>query len=256
MTPFLLTLCKHSLLAAAVLALAAITKPLWRERYGARSRCALWLALAVVLLLPVDWSAPNAPVRVEPPAERTLLLSAQRGPSVVRTDELPRRQETVLSGAENTSPLPADPSVTFEDAYGTAPDNSAKNIPLTGLLFLLWASGMTGYTTLQIVKYKKFYRLVRRWRHETTRSDYARLLADECAALGVKRPQLLLCEAVGTPMMTGLFHPVMLLPHEDYEPAALRFILRHELCHLKRHDLAYKLVLTAANAVHWFDPLV
>ena len=78
MTPFLLTLCKHSLLAAAVLALAAITKPLWRERYGARSRCALWLALAVFLLLPVDWSAPNAPVRVEPPAERTLLLSAQR----------------------------------------------------------------------------------------------------------------------------------------------------------------------------------
>ena len=52
MTPFLLTLCKHSLLAAAVLALAAITKPLWRERYGARSRCALWLALAVFLLLP------------------------------------------------------------------------------------------------------------------------------------------------------------------------------------------------------------
>lgn len=73
---------------------------------------------------------------------------------------------------------------------------------------------------------------------------------------GVKQPRLLLCEAVGTPMMTGLFHPVLLLPHEDYEPAALRFILRHELCHLKRHDLAYKLVLTAANAVHWFDPLV
>ena len=92
MTPFLLTLCKHSLLAAAALALAAGTKPLWRERYGARSRCALWLALAVFLLLPVDWSVPDAPVRVEPPAERTLLLSAQRGPSVVRTDELMRRQ--------------------------------------------------------------------------------------------------------------------------------------------------------------------
>ena len=113
MTPFLLTLCKHSLLAAAVLALAAITKPLWRERYGARSRCALWLALAVLLLLPVDWSAPNAPVRVEPPAERTLLLSAQRGPSVVRTDELPRRQKTVLSGENDTILLPADPPVTL-----------------------------------------------------------------------------------------------------------------------------------------------
>jgi len=256
MAPFLLTLCKHSLLAAAVLALAAITKPLWRERYSARSRCALWLALAVFLLLPADWSAPNAPVRVEPPAERTLLLSAQRGPSVVRTDELPRRQETVLSGAEDRSPLSADPPVTLGDADRTAPDNSGKSISLTRLLFLLWAAGATGYIALQILKYSQFCRSVRRWQRETTREDYARLLADECAALGVRRPRLLLCEAVGTPMMTGLFHPILLLPHEDYEPAALRFILRHELCHLKRHDLAYKLLLTTANAVHWFDPLV
>ena len=156
MAPFLLTLFKHSLLAAAALALAAGTKPLWRERYGARLRCALWLALAVFLLLPVDWSVPDAPVRVEPPAERTLILSAQRGPSVVRTDELPRRQETVLTGENDTILLPADPPVTLGDADGTAPDNSVKNIPLTGLLFLLWASGMTGYIALQIIKYRRF----------------------------------------------------------------------------------------------------
>lgn len=98
MTPFLLTLCKHSLLAAAVLALAATTKPLWRERYGARLRCALWLALAVFLLLPVDWSVPDAPVRVEPPVERTLILSAQRGPSVVRTER----------GADRRAAAPAE----------------------------------------------------------------------------------------------------------------------------------------------------
>ncbi len=61
MTPFLLTLCKHSLLVAAVLALAAITKPLWREHYGARSRCALWLALAVFLLLPGTPGAVHTP---------------------------------------------------------------------------------------------------------------------------------------------------------------------------------------------------
>ncbi len=176
MTPFLLTLCKHSLLAAAVLALAAITKPLWRERYGARSRCALWLALAVFLLLPVDWSAPNAPVRVEPPAERTLLLSAQRGPSVVRTDELPRRQKTVLSGAEDTPAAGRSVGHARGGLWDCA-GQQRENIPLTGLLFLLWASGMTGYITLQIVKYKRFCRLVRRWRYETTRSDYARLLA-------------------------------------------------------------------------------
>ena len=255
MVPFLLTLFKHSLLAAAVLALAAVTKPLWRERYGARLRCALWLALAVFLLLPVDWSVPDAPIQVEPPVERTLILSARRGPSVVRTDELPRRQETVLTGGDDTIQLPDAPPVTLGDAYITAPDNSAKSIPFAWLLFLLWAVGAAGYIVLQLTKYMRFCRLARRWRRETEREVYMQLLAEECAVLGVKQPRLFLCEAVGTPMMTGPFRPVLLLPHEDYNPATLRFILRHELCHLKRSDLAYKLLLTAANAVHWFDPL-
>ncbi len=36
----------------------------------------------------------------------------------------------------------------------------------------------------------------------------------------------------------------------------LRYILRHELCHLKRRDMLLKLVLLAANAMHWFNPVV
>ena len=36
----------------------------------------------------------------------------------------------------------------------------------------------------------------------------------------------------------------------------LRYILRHELCHLKRRDMLFKLVLLAANAMHWFNPVV
>ena len=170
MEQFLLNLLKTSLLGALAILLMLVSKPLWRERYRAKARCWLWLALAVFLLLPVDWSVPDAPVRVEPPAERTLLLSAQRGPSVVRTDELTRRQETVLTGENDTILLPADPPVTLGDADRTAPDNSAKNVPLTGLLFLLWTSGMTGYTTLQIVKYRRFCRLVRRWQHKDRKS--------------------------------------------------------------------------------------
>ena len=46
------------------------------------------------------------------------------------------------------------------------------------------------------------------------------------------------------------------LPHERYDVQELRYILRHELCHLKRRDMLLKLVLLAANAMHWFNPVV
>ena len=56
--------------------------------------------------------------------------------------------------------------------------------------------------------------------------------------------------------MTGLLRPRLLLPHEGYDLQDLRYILRHELCHLKRRDMLLKLVLLAANAMHWFNPVV
>ena len=53
-----------------------------------------------------------------------------------------------------------------------------------------------------------------------------------------------------------MLHPQLLLPHEHYDSSDLRYILRHELCHLKRRDMLLKLVLLAANAMHWFNPVV
>ena len=67
---------------------------------------------------------------------------------------------------------------------------------------------------------------------------------------------MFVCEAISTPAVTGVLHPQLLLPHEHYDSSDLRYILRHELCHLKRRDMLLKLVLLAANAMHWFNPVV
>lgn len=50
--------------------------------------------------------------------------------------------------------------------------------------------------------------------------------------------------------------PVLILPEACYSPEELYFILKHELVHFKRKDLYVKLLLVAANGVHWFNPLV
>ena len=67
METFLLNLLKTSLLGSLAILAMLVLKPLWRERYRAKTRCWLWLALAVFLLLPVDFSVKNAPVPAAPP---------------------------------------------------------------------------------------------------------------------------------------------------------------------------------------------
>ena len=57
-------------------------------------------------------------------------------------------------------------------------------------------------------------------------------------------------------MAVGVLQPRLLLPRGDYGEEELTFILRHELTHIHRRDLWYKLVLLLAQTVHWFNPLV
>lgn len=57
-------------------------------------------------------------------------------------------------------------------------------------------------------------------------------------------------------MLIGFFHHILVLPTEQYDSEELFFILKHELIHLKRGDIYFKLLFVVANVAHWFNPLV
>ena len=87
MEQFLLNLLKTSLLGALAILLMLVSKPLWRERYRAKARCWLWLALAAFLLFPVDFSVKDAPVQAAPPQDYTLFVGTDKT-TIQSTDHL------------------------------------------------------------------------------------------------------------------------------------------------------------------------
>ena len=250
METFLLNLLKTSLLGSlAILAMLAL-KPFWRERYRAKTRCWLWLALALFLLFPVDFSVENAPVQAEPPKDYTLFVGTEKT-TVMATDNL------FGDMAEGSGRTPTEVRDAINARPVTNPEQkTTRYIPVTAILFGGYLAGAAAFLLYQGVCYAHFRRTVRRWRKSVTRADYASLLLDTARELQVSAPEMIVCEAVTTPAVTGLFRPRLLLPHERYDTQELRYILRHELCHLKRRDMLLKLVLLAANAMHWFNPIV
>ena len=250
MEQFLLNLLKTSLLGALAIMLMLVSKPLWRERYRAKARCWLWLALAVFLLFPVDFSVKNAPVQAAPPQDYTLFVGTDKT-TIQSTDHLfgemaEKSGQTSMQVRDSIIARPVtDPA-----------QKTTRYIPVTTILFYGYLAGAAAFLLYEGVSYARFRRTVRRWSGSVTRGDYRALLDETARSLSVNAPKMLICEAVTTPAVTGLFRPTLLLPHERYELPELRYILRHELCHLKRRDMLFKLVLLAANAMHWFDPVV
>ena len=250
METFLLNLLKTSLLGSLAILAMLVLKPLWRERYRAKTRCWLWLALAVFLLLPVDFSVKNAPVQAAPPKDYTLFVGTDKT-AIQSTDNL------FGDMAEKSGQSPAQVRDTIIQRPVTNPEQkTTRYIPVTTILFYGYLAGAAAFLLYQGVSYALFRRTVRRWKRDVSRADYAAMLSDTARDLGVSAPEMIVCEAISTPAVTGLLCPRLLLPHERYDVQELRYILRHELCHLKRRDMLLKLVLLAANAMHWFNPVV
>ena len=250
MEQFLLNLLKTSLLGALAILLMLVSKPLWRERYRAKARCWLWLALAAFLLFPVDFSVKDAPVQAAPPQDYTLFVGTDKT-TIQSTDHL---FGDMAEKSGQTSTQVRD-SIIARPVTDPA-QKATRYIPVTTILFYGYLAGAAAFLLCQGISYVRFRRTVRRWRSGVTRGDYRALLQDTARSLNVTAPEMFVCEAISTPAVTGVLHPQLLLPHEHYDSSDLRYILRHELCHLKRRDMLFKLVLLAANAMHWFNPVV
>lgn len=122
---------------------------------------------------------------------------------------------------------------------------------------VVWVMGMAAFLIYQIIRHCRFLKMTKRWSDPVMDADVLNLFENIRKEAGIsEKISLYQCECAGTPMLTGLIHPRILLPHIQFAPDELRFILCHELVHYKRKDLWYKSLLLLAASVHWFNPLM
>ena len=222
-----------SLVLLPLLALA----PRLHHRYAGRTFYALWLLLAVRLVLPVQLTLPEPAVTVELPPSQAVTV-----PAVVR----PRAEAAVSDvpqSAGAAEPAPAAPE-------------AGRTFSWTQLGTWLWLGGVAALLVYQGAGYALARRRLLRDAEPGSEEETA-LLAALAAGLGVRRaPPLLHTADAASPMVLGLVRPVLLLPEGALPAEELEVVLRHELTHLKRHDVAYQALLLLARTVHWFNPLV
>lgn len=214
-----------SLTASAVLLPLLLLSTLIQRRYTAKTCYVLWLALAVWLLLPVDWSLQEPAVTItvpEVPQVWTAPAEPVSAPVVNGTEEgVPERVQITLP----------------------TPEQILAGVWLAGALGLLLWHG-TGYLLAR--------RRLRAgsWEEPEDQVLMASLWKGEHGA-----PEVLRTEDTAAPLSLGLFRPLVFLPAGLGEEETA-MVLSHELAHVRRRDLWYKFLLLLVNAAHWFNPLV
>lgn len=261
---------KLNLLAAAVITTGIFLSRLVRKSYSVRWKYWLWLAIAVLLLIPVDLSAVS-PVRVAVSPPQYGRSAGER--SAVR---LPGEQE---NGQDEAVRLPGEQensqneAVLLSGKQGAAAAEevrrearlhqktvvlSSRTVSLYGILELFawfWPIGVVVLGLVRILRYRFSMRMLRRWSVPVSDEETRKLYRRVCRDLHVTRiPPLFVNARILTPVLAGLHSPGLYLTEESYEPEELEFIFRHELTHRKRRDLWYKLLLQAVTTIYWFNP--
>lgn len=110
------------------------------------------------------------------------------------------------------------------------------------IVIVLWAAGATIFLVLNVKNYYKFKLFI---------------LAGSRVCDTLQCPvQVMVSTHATTPMLIGLWKPIIVLPDTRLEDKELALILSHELVHFQRGDLLVKLLVLVANAVHWFNPVI
>ena len=213
-----------------------------KKRYPARAVCLVWALLALRLLVPVQLTLPEAPVRVTPRTNYVMqddrMLFEQAGLPVEQT---PARWVTDEQAA----------------ALSHANTSQTTTFNLTAVLLGLWLAGVGISAIRQAVSYGILKRRLDRTAGPAERADLLDVLDSQRSGLGISRKiPLLISPAADCPMLAGFIRPALYLPDENISAADAAFIFRHELTHCRHGDLWLKLLLTAAQCVHWFNPLV
>lgn len=229
--------------SAAALVLFLLRRVM-KKRYPARASCFVWALLAIRLLIPVQLTLPDAPVQVTPIRAVTVDMSPRE-----------EMQSTAQAAAADETRTPRVSVYRGDEMWHEVP--VGWNFPVAKIMFILWGAGILAFLGWQAYSYIGFVYLARETGQAAERDTLRRVFEDQKQSLGVRRDiPLVVTPAADCPMLAGFVKPTLYLPDEALSEQEAMFIFRHELTHYKRGDLWLKLLLTAAKAVHWFNPLV
>lgn len=225
------TLFFMTLYGTAMILLIMLLRGLLKHRLSRRTFKALWILAALRLVVPIFtvWEI-EVPNNFSSPLTEYIISEDQELPAV----------QYIGNDSANNRPA-ADISVN-------------KKVPLSKIIFALWISGaaaaMSVFAALYLLGTKRF---------RSAKTAYNSEVSKIIGGFSVrKKVRVKVSDEILSPLTYGIIHPIILLPASitDHDSQQIKYIISHEMIHIKNNDLLLKLLVIFALCLHWFNPMV
>ncbi len=282
-----LNLWLDAALKATVLLLAALACTAVMRRSSAAVRHRTWcLTFAGLIALPyLSFALPAWRIPVLPPAPAAVVVAetmTEAAPSDAAAVRLPPNKlpvdasmppiadwpqqalppAMIITNAENgaTAAVPIIPSMTVPVAPSTTSLGTAAAVPESAFLSLwliVWVGGCALVALPLIASVLHGIWISLRAAPMTDPIWTGMLREVQTRLLLTRRVALVELDRPLIPMTWGVLRPVVLVPKlaREWSERLRRFVLLHELAHVKRWDVPIQLLGRIACAMYWFHPL-
>ncbi len=123
-------------------------------------------------------------------------------------------------------------------------------------LWIFWLVIAAMLLVRKVTSYKSFVRYIKAGASKVDSPFILDTYYKAFDEAGVKPIGLYINKLVSSPMLVGLFRPIIVIPQVQMGEKELLNIFNHELMHFKRFDIFYKWLGQIALCLHWFNPVV
>lgn len=223
------------------------------RRYESRWILFIWIALALRLLIPINL----------PSIYEISILPDLTSQHYVQTQDYLQdgsdksNLEDQMDSTREKSGKVAEPEYPDQNKSQSIETEATMMINWTEIAAIVWCIGICCFSCFQLSVYAIFRCKLLKNGTKLKNNAINAFITAISSELGLqKRIHVIVSGKSSSPMMVGIIRPIFVIPCKDYSYDEFDMIARHELTHCKRKDILLKTLLTAVNAIHWFNPLV
>lgn len=191
-------------------------QPVWRYY--------LWMLLGLRLLIPVDFSLDQAPVRLE--------VAETKVAETLQEDKHVEKQ-----------------------IFAQVTEEQEISFWWTGML--VWISGFGILTLYFIIRYQIQWKRLRRFSLPEMDRSICKQWNETVRAQGIRKSiPVYRSECIYAPVLIGLRKKYLLLPAKHFEEEELEYIFCHESKHLAYHHMLIKLLGLFLCCAYWYQPMI
>lgn len=146
---------------------------------------------------------------------------------------------------------------TIGNSYTSVIVQTSSIYAVWNVISYIWAIGIIVVVGIILLRHFKFVKTINRWSEPINDKTIIKTLKAVRDELNISKDiELLQCELLAGPILTGLAKPMIILPKIDLSEDEIYYALKHECVHYKNHDLIIKYLSLLAVAVQWYNPFI